>query len=73
MDCNELGKKLNELLKLENGPVAIKWSVNEPKNVEKEEGKSSFCTKLTKAMNGEIFYSTARRRGMYGWCKIFWT
>ena len=48
MDYNELGEKLNEFLKLENEPVAIKWSVKEPKNVEKEEGKSRFCTKLTK-------------------------
>ena len=39
MNYNELGEKLNELLKLENEPVAIKWSVKEPKNIEKEEGK----------------------------------
>lgn len=66
MDCNELGKKLNELLKLKNGPVAIKWTVNDPKNVDREEGKSSFCTKLTKAMDGEIFYSTVEEEGCMG-------
>ena len=51
MDSNGLGQKLNDLLKLENEPVAIKWSVKEPKNVEKEEGKSRFCNKLVKAMD----------------------
>lgn len=58
MDYNKLGEKLNELLKLENKPVAIKWSVKEPKNVKKEEGRSRFCFKLMKAMNGETFYTT---------------
>jgi uncharacterized protein (DUF169 family) len=58
MDLNRLGDDLNQLLKLENEPVAIKWSVNEPKNMEKEECKSRFCGKLEKAMKGEIFYST---------------
>jgi uncharacterized protein (DUF169 family) len=66
MVSNELGEKLNEFLKLENEPVAIKWSVQEPKNVEKEEGKSSFCTKLVKAMEGEIFYATAEEEGCMG-------
>jgi uncharacterized protein (DUF169 family) len=66
MDYNELGEKLNEFLKLENEPVAIKWSVEEPKNVKKEEGKSSFCTKLEKAMKGEIFYSTKEEEGCMG-------
>ena len=51
MDYNELREKLNELLKLENEPVAIKWSVKEPRNVEKEEGKSRFCSKLTKIVD----------------------
>ncbi|MFY9638374.1 MAG: DUF169 domain-containing protein [Methanobacterium sp.] len=54
----EMGVKLKEILKLEREPVAIKWSVREPKNIKKEEGKSRFCTKLDKASNGEIFYST---------------
>jgi len=66
MDYNELGKKLNELLKLENEPVAIKWSVREPRNVEKEEGKSRFCSKLVKAMDGEIFYSTLEEEECMG-------
>ena len=66
MGNNGLGEKLNEFLRLENEPVAIKWSVNEPKNVEKEEVKSSFCTKLTKAMKGEIFYATAEEEGCMG-------
>jgi len=48
MDYNELRNKLKEILKLENKPVAIKWSVKEPRNVGKEEGKSRFCAKLTK-------------------------
>lgn len=58
MEYNELGGKLNELLKLENAAVAIKWSVNEPKSVPREESKSRFCNKLQKAMNGQMFYST---------------
>jgi uncharacterized protein (DUF169 family) len=66
MNYNELGEKLNELLKLENEPVAIKWSVKEPKNIAKEEGKSRFCTKLEKAMNGEIFYSTLEEEQCMG-------
>ena len=66
MVSNELGEKLNEFLKLENEPVAIKWSVNDPKNVKKEEGKSSFCKKLTKAMNGEMFFATPEEEGCMG-------
>jgi uncharacterized protein (DUF169 family) len=54
----ELGQKLINILGLENTPVAIKWSVREPRNIEKEKGKSRFCAKISKAMNGEIFYST---------------
>ena len=66
MDYNELKEKLNQLLKLENEPVAIKWFVNEPENIEKEESKSRFCTKLTKAMDGEIFYSTLEEEACMG-------
>jgi len=60
------GEKLKELLKLENEPVAIKWSVREPKNIEKENGKSRFCTKLEKAMKGEVFYATAEEEECMG-------
>lgn len=63
---NKLGEKLKELLKLENEPVAIKWSVKEPKNIEKEEEKSRFCTKLEKAMHGEVFYATAEEEECMG-------
>ena len=66
MDYNELGNKLKELLKLENEPVAITWSVKEPRNIEKEIGKSRFCTKLEKAINGEIFYATAEEEECMG-------
>ncbi len=66
VDYNELGEKIKEFLKLENEPVAIKWFVTEPKNVEKEGSKSSFCTKLTKAMKGEMFYTTAEEEGCMG-------
>lgn len=66
MNHHVLGEKLIELLKLENQPVAIKWSVNEPKNIEKEENKSRFCGKLEKAMRGEIFYSTVEEEGCMG-------
>ena len=59
MDYNELGNKLKKILKLEKDPVAIKWSVKEPRDIEKEENKSRFCTKLDKAMHGETFYATA--------------
>ena len=54
----ELAQKLIDILDLKREPVAIKWSVREPRNIEKESGKSRFCAKLEKAMNGEIFYST---------------
>lgn len=66
MNNNELGEKLNKLLKLENEPVAIAWTVKEPKNVEREEGKSSFCKKLEKAMKGEMFYATLEEEGCMG-------
>ncbi|MGZ7047315.1 MAG: DUF169 domain-containing protein [Methanobacterium sp.] len=66
MDYNRLGNNLNELLKLENEPVAIKWSVKEPRNVEKEDGKSRFCNKLEKAMKGEIFYATLEEEECMG-------
>ena len=66
MDSDGLGQKLNDLLKLENEPVAIKWSVKEPKNVEKEEGKSRFCNKLVKAMHGESFYATLEEEECMG-------
>ncbi len=61
-----MGEKLKEILKLEKEPVAIKWSVRVPKNIQKEEGKSRFCTKLDKAANGEIFYSTAEEEECMG-------
>jgi uncharacterized protein (DUF169 family) len=66
MNYNELGEKLKELMKFEKEPVAIKWSVIKPKNVEKEECKSRFCTKLTKAMAGEIFYATLEEEECMG-------
>ncbi|MCC7571429.1 DUF169 domain-containing protein [Candidatus Micrarchaeota archaeon] len=56
---HELGDKLKELLELENEPVAIKWSLKEPTDIEKESEKSRFCQKLEKAMHGEVFYATA--------------
>ena len=43
----ELGQKLINILGLENTPVAIKWSVREPRNFEKEKGKSRFCAKIS--------------------------
>lgn len=66
MNYNEFGEKLKNLMKFENEPVAIKWSVKEPKNVVKEEGKSRFCAKLMKAMNGQTFYSTLEEECMGG-------
>jgi len=62
----EMGEKLKEILKLEREPVAIKWSIREPKNIKKEEGKSRFCTKLDKAANGETFYSTVTEEECMG-------
>jgi uncharacterized protein (DUF169 family) len=61
-----MGEKLKEILKLEREPVAIKWSIREPENIQKEEGKSRFCTKLDKAVNGEIFYSTVAEEECMG-------
>lgn len=66
MDYPELGKKLKAILKLEREPVAIKWVSREPRNIPKEEEKSRFCTKLDKAMNGEIFYSTVEEEECMG-------
>jgi uncharacterized protein (DUF169 family) len=66
MDYIELGEKLSELLKLENEPVAIKWSMKEPKNLEKEEVKSRFCSKLEKAKSGEVFYATLEEEECMG-------
>jgi len=66
MNYNELGEKLKNLMTFENEPVAIKWSVKEPKNVKKEKSKSRFCTKLTKAMNGETFYATVEEEECMG-------
>jgi uncharacterized protein (DUF169 family) len=66
MDYNELGEKLKNLMTFENEPVAIKWSVKEPKNVEKEQSKSRFCSKLMKAMNGETFYATLEEEECMG-------
>ncbi len=61
-----MGSELKEILNLEREPVAIKWSIREPKNIEKEVGKSRFCTKLDKASHGEIFYSTAEEEECMG-------
>jgi uncharacterized protein (DUF169 family) len=55
---------------LEREPVAIKWSPKEPRNIRKESEKSRFCTKLDKAMNGEIFYSTAEEEECLGGARI---
>jgi len=66
MDYRETGKRFKELLKLENEPVAIKWSVREPEDISREEGKSRFCEKLEKAMKGEVFYSTADEEDCMG-------
>ena len=65
----ELDIKLKTILKLERDPVAIKWSVKEPKKIPKEEGKSRFCTKLDKAMQGEIFYATQEEEECMGGLK----
>ena len=62
----EIGDKLKQILKLDQDPVAIKWSVRAPKNIPKEEGKSKFCTKLDKAAKGEIFYSTVEEEDCMG-------
>ncbi len=61
-----MGKQLKEILKLENEPVAIKWSLREPKGIKREEGKSRFCTKLDKASKGEVFYSTVAEEDCMG-------
>lgn len=66
MDYRETGERFKELLKLENEPVAIKWSVREPEDINREEGKSRFCEKLEKAMKGEVFYSTADEEDCMG-------
>ncbi len=46
--------------------MQLKWSVRAPKNIQKEEGKSRFCTKLDKAAKGEIFYSTVEEEECMG-------
>jgi len=65
----KMGSDLKEILELDRDPVAIKWSVREPKDIKKEEGKSRFCTKLDKASNGEIFYSTVAEEECLGGVK----
>ncbi|MDI6724097.1 MAG: DUF169 domain-containing protein [Methanobacterium sp.] len=62
----EVVEKFKELLRLENEPVAIKWSVKEPRDIEKEGECTRFCTKLEKAMNGEVFYATAEEEECMG-------
>lgn len=62
----DLGGRFKEILKLEKDPVSIKWSVREPANIEKESDKSRFCTKLDKAMQGKIFYTTAEEEECMG-------
>ncbi len=66
MDYSKSGAKLKELLKLENEMVALKWSVDEPDDIKKEEGKSRFCSKLEKASQGEVFYATAQEEECLG-------
>jgi uncharacterized protein (DUF169 family) len=61
-----MGKQLKEILKLKNEPVAIKWSLKEPKGIKREESKSRFCTKLDKASKGEVFYSTVAEEDCMG-------
>ncbi len=61
-----MGEKLKGILGLEREPVAIKWSVREPKDIKKEDEKSRFCTKLDKAAAGEIFYSTVEEEDCMG-------
>jgi len=58
--------ELMDLLKLDNEPVAINWSVKEPANIKKETGKSRFCSKLEMAMNGQVFYSTSEQEECMG-------
>lgn len=62
----KMGSELKEILKLEREPVAIKWSLREPKNIKKESEPSRFCTKLDKASKGEIFYSTVEEESCMG-------
>ena len=69
MDYQKLGERLKTILKLEREPVAMKWVSRKPRNILKEEGKSRFCTKLDKALNGEIFYSTADEEECMGGLK----
>lgn len=69
MDYQTLGEKLKTVLKLEREPVAIKWVSREPRKIPKENGKSRFCTKLDKAMQGEIFYSTSEEEECMGGLK----
>ncbi|HHY00454.1 MAG TPA: DUF169 domain-containing protein [Methanothermobacter sp.] len=66
MDFQKLGEKLKTVLKLKREPVAIKWVSREPRNIPKASEKYRFCTKLDKAMNGEIFYATAEEEECMG-------
>ncbi len=66
MDYQKLGEKLKTVLKLKREPVAIKWVSREPRNIPKASEKSRFCTKLDKAMNGEIFYAIAEEEECMG-------
>ena len=62
----KVAEKLKSLLNLEKEPVAITWAVKEPKNMPREKEKSRFCRKVDKAIEGEVFYSTAEEEECFG-------
>lgn len=65
----ELANRFKDVLELEREPVAIKWVSRKPRDIPQEKEKSRFCTKLEKAMNGEIFFSTADEEECMGGLK----
>jgi len=62
----ETSEKFTRLLNLEKEPVAIAWSVKEPEDIPREKEKSRFCEKIDKALEGEVFYSTAEEEECFG-------
>ena len=62
---NKLSLKIKDQLGLDKSPVAIKLVSNKeniPEGISKIEGNFRHCEMVQKALQGEIFYSTAKEQ-----------
>ena len=62
----ELRCGLRRILNLEREPVALRWSIKIPEDIDRIERKFRFCTKLDMATRGKIFYSTLEEEECMG-------